>query len=1452
MIVHPKHGLKFAPILALPLLLFGLLFATSAYAVEETPTATDGPEIAKPAPQPSHRLIVELESPPLAVAFQAQQLSAASQNNIQSSSLNPNGAFAQGYIAQLQAEQQAFVGSMLAALPGARVSTFINELGAREEATYQVVFNGMSIDPGALGREAARVQLERMAGVKAVYDDIPYVTQLYTSTALINAPMVWNSPDIGGIENAGAGIRFASMDGGVHKDAPMMSGEGYAYPDGYGPNGLGLTANNNGKIIASRVYFRDWDPPSAGDENPWPGVNGTSHGIHTASTAAGDVVENADYLGFDVGMMSGVAPKAYVMSYRVFYASVNGNESFYTTEGVAALEDIVKDGAQVVQNSWGEGPISEGGPFAPLDTALINAVKAGVFVSMSAGNSGPGLGTGDHASPDYINVAASTTGGTLAAGQLGITGNDALQEMSFGTAAFGGDLDLGIVATYPFVTAASVDPANVEGCNAFPAGAFDGVAAVISRGNCFFSDKVYNAEQAGATFVMIYNNEGGDEFLDMSCGGDHCDEGAITIAGIMISENNGNAVLAHFDATGAAGSELVLSTIAFQAGNDADIITDFSSRGPAPSNYLKPDIAAPGVNILAHGYTTGATGEARHLGYGQISGTSMAGPHVAGAAVLLKQLYPQWSPDAIKSAMMSTAKYMEVYNPDGSPAQPLDMGAGRLDIGAAMDPGVILDPPSLSFGMMPTGTQKTINVQVVNVSNAAETYTLSTLYTGDSFTQTTELPGVTVDPQSITIEPGDSAQVQITMDTASSAGLGDNQGYVVMTGDTHEAHMPAWARVSYAQALADVLIIDNDGSSSLGNYDYLWYYTSALDELGYTYEVIDADANVGLANTIPDATTLSAYKAIIHYTGDNYQPDGTFASSTALTNLDKDRLVEYLNGGGSIIAMGQDLAGVLGAAIPDAGVSGRDFYYVYRLGANYIQDSVSNAKGQTQPIIADPQAPAALAGTIIDLMRSNKLLAEGSLSGDNEVPAVDSAASGTFSLHYDIPQNMLEFSITIVPSDTTPITVTGAHIHQGAADANGDVIRTLDLGVGLPAIVTDTLTLAGVISPSLTADEIALMAEGGMYINIHTTDNLAGELRDQIMPETVDNQFYVDELDNEFHDGSQDPNDNGTTSESNLGSVPLFRYVSPYNMQDGTVALAHRDQPSLERPGTTYSGSSIYASFGLEGMSEGLNATTGITPTTRADLLGAFLTWSWSSAAAVEVVNSTPENASDLHMFTATLAEGDAEQIRWDFGDGSGYTISEINVVGHHFTKCGTHTVRAEITDSLGTVSIGSVDVDISKKCTLNLTAMLQTDNDAPIVAGQAVAVTVAYTNTGDAPISSVLEMIVPLGTTFSGNSDAGWSCAAGDAAGTVCTLSITELAGGTSGSAPFEVIVDAVPVGESAEIVFANASPQSTDGSVLLQAAGSDVTFMVLAPTSLNVAEEPLDNMMFLPFVKQ
>lgn len=1279
-----------------------LLCAPLAPAAKAMPVTVEGGD--QPVIHHSNRLIVELDSPPLAAAYR-NTVSAAAVNG----KLDANVPAAQAYINQLQAEQAAFVSTMQAAVAGATVANFVNESGLSEQATYQVVFNGLSVDVGTHDRAQALVQLAKLPGVKNVYLDQPYYTQLYTSTTLINAPALWNQ--VGGQTGGGAGIKVASIDGGVHHAAPMMDGTGYNYPPGYGPNGLGLTANNNGKIIASRAYFRPWDPPAPGDENPWPGVAGTSHGMHTSSTAAGDIV-TATYNGLNLGTISGVAPKAYVMSYRVFYESLNADGSFYTTEGLAALEDMVRDGADVVNNSWGGGPGSSGGINDPLDQALINAVNAGIFVSMSNGNAGPGSGTSDHPSTDYINVAATTSGGALASGVLNViapTPTDPdLQQIPYGTADFGPALPLAQTTTYDVAWAGAVDAGNTRGCDPFPANAFTGVAALISRGDCNFSDKVFHAQQAGATFAVIYDNSS-NTVQGMSCAS-HCGPGEITISAIRIPMDAGNAVVSWVQTHGAA-TELEVNTIAFQQGNTPDQIIGFSSRGPGVGGVLKPDIAAPGVNIIAQGYTEGAAGEARHLGYGQASGTSMASPHVAGAAALLKQIHPNWSPAWIKSALMSTAKYMDIYLDDGTtPAQPLDMGAGRLDLTRAANPGVILDPPSLSFGYMISGTQKSITVTVTSIATGTETYNLSTLYTGNGFTQTTTLPGYTVAPTAVTLAAGESKTIQVTFNTVAGMGQGDNQGYIIMDGATHDAHLAAWARVIPALPVADVLIIDNDFSDEVGARDYRWYYTNTLEELGYSYAVVSTNDGVGSPATIPDAATLAGYRAILYFTGNNYQGNGTFTVSTGLTNQDMDRLTEYLNHGGTVIAMGQDLAAVLNADEMDP--SNAHFFYTYRLGANWIQDSVSNGESPDQYIVETEEAPPVLDNIVVDLTQPRALQAVGVLTGTAEVPPVSTLTAGEFAVYHDIDRGYTEFEVTVVPSTTQPITVTGMHIHVGDVGVNGPVIVNLAAmaGITLPVFITDSLTVAGVISPSLTMTQVQQMASDGTYINVHSTTNPAGLIRGQIEPVATGTQLYVDEIDNRFHNGTQDP-----TGMDILRSTPLLKYQGPYNRYAGTVALGHRQQPSLEDPGITYSGRSVYATFGLEGMNNDFTNTLGITPTTRSELLGAFLDWGWSQPPTTVAISDTAVMSSTLYTFDATAAYGvqassgtgtgpAPKAYRWDFGDGSPY-LNSITATASHTYLCSdtnSYTVRVEITDTFGNVVIGSKTIDVSDNCSTN------------------------------------------------------------------------------------------------------------------------------------------------------
>ena len=1328
-------GKKFGSALNLMVILAMLaaLFAVNPVAAQPaaSPQAvadiTDG--AASPTTKTSHRLIVELKSAPLAAWAQTEKTA-----QFANGKLNVNHPAAQAYIAQLQAEQAAFVSNMQAALPGAQVDYYINEFNAPVELAYQVVFNGVVVNPGTLDARAAFKTLAALPDVKAVYHDYAHDPDLYASVPLINAPALYANPAIGGMENAGAGVKIASMDGGLHHEAAMFDGAGYSYPADFPPNGLGLTTNNNGKIIASRVYFRSWDPPSAGDENPWPGTQGTEHGTHTGSTAAGNQVV-AEYGGITT-TIAGVAPAAWAMSYRVFYNSITNDGSFYTAEGIAALEDIAMDGADVLNNSWGGGPGSLGGEFDPLDQALINVANSGIFVSMSNGNAGPGYGTGDHPSDEYINVAASNSGGTYAAGKFSVTAPEpldpALQDMAFTTAGFGASLPIGQVFTYTFVAAETVDPGNGLGCNAFPANSLDGVAVLIERGSCEFGVKVLNAEQGGADFAVVYNSAaGGDDLMNMGAGAvGHL----VTIPSIFIGRTNGLGMVAWYTTNGSA-SEATLNTIAFQAGNTPDVLASFSSRGPGVGNVLKPDITAPGVNILAQGFAEGVTGEARHLGYGQVSGTSMAAPHIAGSAALVRQVHPDWSNAYIKSALMSTSKHIGIWNGDGTHAQPLDMGAGRVDLTNAADPGVILDPPSLSYGVMVTGTTQTISVTVTSVATATQTYTVGAqLVEGTDFLTITvnDLPGFSVSPASLTLDPGQSAVVAVTFDSTQGF-IGDNQGHIVLESADHLAHMPAWARVTPA-ASGKVLVIDNDFSDLLGYDDYQSYYTQALDNLSISYDVWNADWYFANPTSIPSAAELAAYDAVIYFTGDHYQPDGTYTVATPLTLLDMDILTEYANNGGVIFAMGQDMA----AALQSDTYDDNQFFYGAVLGGNWMQDSVTGYNLPGAPVQASPDGPAALQGIQLDLSAMQYTQVE--LNGDNEVPPVATPNTGVAFFGYDSANQMIHYDVTLQIS--TPVTVTASHIHDGAAGVNGPVVQLLFSG---PQYVTDTLSYNG----SFFYTDTAKLLSEGLYINVHTSDYPGGEIRAQVQAvlsgDGAGNQYYIDEIETL-------PN---TEPDGGAGKgypyLPLFRYPGMYNMQDGTVGMAHRAQPSLEVPGIDYLGRSIYTTFGLEGVNNGSSGAS------REELLDTFMNWAMDEPT-VAISNTTPENGSHLYTLMAEVAGDPGVQYRWDFGDGSAYSPWYGSAqVGHVFPACGDYAVRVEMVNVWGNHAIGESTIEVTDcpaQSGVQLSPLSAAQTARP---GETVTYTLAITNTG--AVDDIFDI------TVSGNA---WSTTAAASTGTL------------------------------------------------------------------------------------
>jgi hypothetical protein len=336
---------------------------------------------------------------------------------------------------------------------------------------------------------------------------------------------------------------------------------------------------------------------------------------------------------------------------------------------------------------------------APDDIALMAATKAGVLAVVAAGNDGPNFGTiGSPAGgPWVITAAASTRDGETSSEAMrietpaSIAGLYVAREANF-TALLKdvGPLDGSLVL------ADDATDTTSDACEAIDNAAdVAGKIAFIQRGNCTFEVKVANAEAAGALAVVVYNIAGDPIVMNGTAA-------AANIPAVMIGQADANLILAELDR--ASDVSVLLDKRLFLTENDSgNRMASFSSRGPGPVfDVLKPDVTAPGVNILA-GFTPDAANATKGENFGYLSGTSMSTPHVAGVAALLLQANPSWSPAAIKSALMTTAR-RNITQADGeTEAGPFEFGAGHIVPNDAVDPGLVYDVSDDEFDAFACG-----------------------------------------------------------------------------------------------------------------------------------------------------------------------------------------------------------------------------------------------------------------------------------------------------------------------------------------------------------------------------------------------------------------------------------------------------------------------------------------------------------------------------------------------------------------------------------------------------------------------------------------------------------------------------------------------------------------------------------------------------------------------------
>ena len=766
--------------------------------------------------------IVQMLQAPV-VAYEGGEAGLAATKPAKGEKINPNSAAVKKYADYL-------VGQHDAALQ--KVG------GATKVYSYTYTYNGFA----AKLTDGQKGALEKQEGVLAVTAE-QQVTADTSSTpdflGLTAPGGLWEQlggPD-GGKKGSGAGedVVIGIVDSGIWPESKSFTDRDangkliyQQLPGWHGKctPGEAFTASLcNQKLIGGQYFNASWGGDAGIDaERPWEfnsvrDYNG--HGTHTASTAGGNHAVQTTGPASVFEQISGIAPRARISAYKALWSTVDGaTASGFTGDLVAAIDQAVADGVDVINYSISGSQTN----FAdPVMISFLFAADAGVFVAASAGNSGPASSTVAHPSPWMTTVAAGThnrdgrgsvtlgNGATYAGASVatpvgpaplldstaaGLAGADAtMVELCYAAADNGGT--------------AVLDPAKVAG-----------KIVVCKRGVTARVNKSLAVQQAGGVGMILYNDPDSSLNADFHF-----------VPSVHVDKASGLAIKA-YAATAGATATINASEIVFDAA--APFTASFSSRGPLRAgggDMLKPDVIAPGQDILAAVAPPGNAGRDFNL----YSGTSMSSPHVAGLAALLQDLHPDWSPMAVKSALMTTG--YDVLDggtpaPNTNPVLIFRQGAGHVQPNKAADPGLVYDSSwndwlaflcgttsavgpntcaalktlgystdasdmnvaSIAIGDL-AGVQ-TVKRRVTNVGSSAATYNASV----------TGMDGINtvVSPSTLQLNPGQTGTFTVTFTTTSAPLNAYTGGQLAWSDGTHTVRSPIVVRPAALAAPAQV------------------------------------------------------------------------------------------------------------------------------------------------------------------------------------------------------------------------------------------------------------------------------------------------------------------------------------------------------------------------------------------------------------------------------------------------------------------------------------------------------------------------------------------------------------------------------------------------------------------------------------------------------------------------
>ncbi|WP_253905896.1 S8 family peptidase [Arthrobacter sp. H5] len=831
-LIKRAGGLRRATALAVGLpLILGSVTAAPAVAAPE-PAATQQIMPAKkmnPQDYPDGRYIVVLAEKP-AATYDGGVPGIEATKPEKGEKLDARDANVQKYQKHLEKKQE----------------TVAAEEGVEINHTYTAAINGFS---AALSSEQA-VELAKDPQVLMVAEDVENAPD-YSSMDFLNLTGkkgAWKT-QFGGEKNAGKGTVVGVIDTGYTPSNPFFEGKkvkplkgkakvGEPYLNEEGniamlkadgetfvgecQVGEGFDGSDcNSKVLSAQYFADDFlrfvPEANRAEKELISPVDVDNHGTHTASTAAGNSKVTQTVADRDFGASSGVAPDAKLSIYKTCWEDTNPNTGgCYSSASIAAINQAILDGVDVLNYSISGSTTTT---TDPVSLAFLSATSAGIFVAASAGNSGPTASTVNHGAPWLTTVAASTFSHALQ-GTAEFSDSSKFRGASIMSTGVGLS---SVVLGESAAAAGGVDPA-LCGPNSLDPGAVAGKIVVCDRGVYDRVAKSAEVNRAGGVGMILVN------LVDSSM-----DTDKHSVPTVHVNAPEGPALKAKVAADPAIQVALVPEDTTGLASPPVPQVAGFSSRGPllaAGSDLLKPDVAAPGVAVLAGVSPIGSDGDE----FGFLSGTSMASPHIAGMGALILAERPEWSPAAVKSAMMTTADPLKTAD-GGVDGDVFATGAGHVDPANVLTPGLIYDAAAEDYLRFIQGTgvdlgidglgsteSKDMNVASYALGNLTGKVTVTRTVTADApglYRATADVPGVdvTVTPSILNFtSAGEKRTFEVTFEN-QSATLGEfAMGSLVWEGQNKRIASPVAVRPQAIVAPAEVSF-SSEGADGSGEFE---------------------------------------------------------------------------------------------------------------------------------------------------------------------------------------------------------------------------------------------------------------------------------------------------------------------------------------------------------------------------------------------------------------------------------------------------------------------------------------------------------------------------------------------------------------------------------------------------------------------------------------------------------